>query len=1213
MPEKRLPGRRRNRRALVRSRTPPSSFSLLFFHFPHLVREKIQKHASSSSSYYSHFFSAKASSSFRGGEEVMDSITDNRNTGDNGACPDDLQQEPKGHKEVGEDSFRDNGHRSTVTSYSSGTGKDAVRGQQISNGMTSPSLFHVYLPSSARKALSSYVYKGEDRSYLYKYIWRPLCRKSVSIVPSFISANAITVLALIQGMMPFALHLWFSSFFVYSDFWNTHICSSSTSAWNVVPCRWEAGSSNRTTHYDSTPPNRDYHRMTNWDRTLCHESGEKAYGGVGGGMEREAHGMGPLFASSFTAMHTPSFVFVLNAVALLLYQYLDNLDGHQARHLNMSSPLGLWLDHGCDAFHSVVMAFCVSSYLSLGASWKTLLVLCSALSTFFMNTWEEYHLGELILPVVNGPNEGLWILCTMYLWTALKGSAWWLEECQLLYYDPLASSPTAAPYYYVSSVLCPILNKWGLCTVGGEAWAKTPTTTRTGTLPLSLTCRRHTLFVWLLVVSAFFTCLGNWYNVMIRPLRQRNRWRRIWKRYHDEGRRQMKRIMDPRPFMQYMSQRSVDSTRTRSRSSSSMWYRSDSPSMSSRSFVRGSIGSISSFLSMGEESDSEPQKEEKEKNPKAVLAEKKKDNGTWELAAELDTEEQRTKPREQGGKDFFSFAGQKDKRSWGNGYSNAKGRQKELGLIRRKRDIGRGKEDEEGDDEAMTFSPHITKDASSSSASEEWSSSYPSTPDFSIAQSEGMNSRQKTKHHSARERENGHTWIEEPDSNERKRKTEHHRQRKAREGDTSCNRAGGATTLSSMLLASTSRAASPTWFSGHVPCPLFRFSSLVTKQEECGQGANSGEAAPKKNGRDPTPEEDEAARSVETKAERGARYGVWKGEESVLYDDNSIQERAPPYSEEGKESRQAQWKKKERQAVASLLPSPCSLSPNLHDDQEEKVDQVDPQHPHIRMIVVKEAEVINPWDAWRTLIPVMYLTGATFLTAYSTDAFVAHPYLFSASVGLLYTYITISLMLAHMCAITLSQCPSTTWWYVLVCTFLVLLMSSSLFSWGTLSRLSSAMSSSLNSPASSFLSVSSTFSPPSHVSKPFTDGERPAANYTPLRWNKDGSLLSNETLSSVFHRPDKLSSRPHVPTWVMGSVFSMVLLSLIHFSITSAVEMAKALQIHSIFHVPHHKRSAMKRRNKRRHYVERLKLYQSSAVLEKSAEVGGTTGRKSRK
>uniref|UniRef100_M4BEY9 Uncharacterized protein n=1 Tax=Hyaloperonospora arabidopsidis (strain Emoy2) TaxID=559515 RepID=M4BEY9_HYAAE len=30
---------------------------------------------------------------------------------------------------------------------------------------------------------------------------------------------------------------------------------------------------------------------------------------------------------------------------------------------------------------------------------------------FFMATWEEYYTGTLVLPVINGPNEGFW-LCT---------------------------------------------------------------------------------------------------------------------------------------------------------------------------------------------------------------------------------------------------------------------------------------------------------------------------------------------------------------------------------------------------------------------------------------------------------------------------------------------------------------------------------------------------------------------------------------------------------------------------------------------------------------------------------------------------------------------------------------------------------------------------------------------------------------------------------
>ena len=49
----------------------------------------------------------------------------------------------------------------------------------------------------------------------------------------------------------------------------------------------------------------------------------------------------------------PGWIFVVNAIAMLLYQTLDNLDGKQARKTGSASPLGLLFDHGIDAANSI--------------------------------------------------------------------------------------------------------------------------------------------------------------------------------------------------------------------------------------------------------------------------------------------------------------------------------------------------------------------------------------------------------------------------------------------------------------------------------------------------------------------------------------------------------------------------------------------------------------------------------------------------------------------------------------------------------------------------------------------------------------------------------------------------------------------------------------------------------------------------------------------
>lgn len=313
---------------------------------------------------------------------------------------------------------------------------------------SSSSATHVYLPLNARKALASYVYKGQDNSWMYKTLWSPICKRTVQKIPSFISANAITVVALVQGTIPYLLHIWYTM---------------------------------KATQEDGVAP------------------------------------------PAFTSFHTPSYVFAWNALALVVYQYLDNLDGHQARNLKMSSPLGLWLDHGCDAFHSVVMTFCVSTFMSLGATWKTMAILVSALLAFYLNTWEEYHTGALILPIINGPNEGLVILMAVYLWTAHMSSSWWWKEVTLLRYDPMSASENST----LGAFAGPTLARWS----GSPPDA-----------PFALDCQYNTLFVMLELLGAFGTCLGNLYTVLIKPEQHRRRARRMLQRLNVVRRRRVEQL-----------------------------------------------------------------------------------------------------------------------------------------------------------------------------------------------------------------------------------------------------------------------------------------------------------------------------------------------------------------------------------------------------------------------------------------------------------------------------------------------------------------------------------------------------------------------------------------------------------------------------------------------------------------------------------------------
>ena len=68
---------------------------------------------------------------------------------------------------------------------------------------------------------------------------------------------------------------------------------------------------------------------------------------------------------------SPSWVYFVFSVAVIMYQTLDAMDGKQARRTNSSSPLGQLFDHGCDAMSAVCMCIAACSALGLGATFTT--------------------------------------------------------------------------------------------------------------------------------------------------------------------------------------------------------------------------------------------------------------------------------------------------------------------------------------------------------------------------------------------------------------------------------------------------------------------------------------------------------------------------------------------------------------------------------------------------------------------------------------------------------------------------------------------------------------------------------------------------------------------------------------------------------------------------------------------------------------------------
>ncbi|CAD6502092.1 BgTH12-02333 [Blumeria graminis f. sp. triticale] len=119
----------------------------------------------------------------------------------------------------------------------------------------------------------------------------------------------------------------------------------------------------------------------------------------------------------------PPWVYASWAVGLFLYQTFDAVDGAQARRTQQSGPLGELFDHGVDAVNTSLGVLIFAASMNLGMGWLTVTSLFGSLSTFYVQTWDEYHTKTLTLGLINGPVEGVLLLIAIYIITAIKGGA----------------------------------------------------------------------------------------------------------------------------------------------------------------------------------------------------------------------------------------------------------------------------------------------------------------------------------------------------------------------------------------------------------------------------------------------------------------------------------------------------------------------------------------------------------------------------------------------------------------------------------------------------------------------------------------------------------------------------------------------------------------------------------------------------------------------
>ena len=79
-------------------------------------------------------------------------------------------------------------------------------------------------------------------------------------------------------------------------------------------------------------------------------------------------------------------------------------------------------DHGIDAINGGLMMLPTCSALGTGRCMNIFLLFTMGFVPFYTQTWEEYYREEMVLPVVNGPTEGLLLIMAMCVYSFFYGS-----------------------------------------------------------------------------------------------------------------------------------------------------------------------------------------------------------------------------------------------------------------------------------------------------------------------------------------------------------------------------------------------------------------------------------------------------------------------------------------------------------------------------------------------------------------------------------------------------------------------------------------------------------------------------------------------------------------------------------------------------------------------------------------------------------------------
>jgi ethanolaminephosphotransferase len=127
------------------------------------------------------------------------------------------------------------------------------------------------------------------------------------------------------------------------------------------------------------------------------------------------------YYTGFKGGFIPPWACFTSAFCYLLYMILDNIDGKQARRTKSSSPLGLLVDHGTDACTTFFITCGLGAILALETIYQYILLWIMIIVPFYLNNWEEYVTGVMSLPIINGINEGTFVIVFLECLTGCIG------------------------------------------------------------------------------------------------------------------------------------------------------------------------------------------------------------------------------------------------------------------------------------------------------------------------------------------------------------------------------------------------------------------------------------------------------------------------------------------------------------------------------------------------------------------------------------------------------------------------------------------------------------------------------------------------------------------------------------------------------------------------------------------------------------------------